>query len=190
MFEKLKFMIAAKKFFKMLGEDPNQPTANSVIVMQPWFLLKKVRKDSVFFQNDYLAADAMLMCCAYAKHYLKLCGVSDFIIADLQRKFKLVISSAGFVCGNELEEMVSNRVSFFGGLLEDRDKGMQAFMEETSLVFAHDLHHQKYVEYNAQSPLVVIGIFEQMRLEAEAKSFFKVAFDLMKEYLAVYAKGK
>lgn len=186
MFEKIKFAIATKRIFKSWGGNPNNPTINEMIVVTPIMLLSSRRKQSSLFSNKYVCADAAIITCAYVVKILKGTGAPDNIISDLKSKMVSAVQCEFLISKPELQELQKNRFSFFNSLLDEHEEDISPMIEEASLIFAHDLHHNKYVEYSKDSPLIILGIDKQLQIESETLAYFNIALKLVTDYLKQY----
>lgn len=186
MLEKLRFTIAMRKLFKSWGGDPTRPTINEMIIASPIMFISSIRNRSFIFSNKYVCADSILIICAYAIKILDGTGTPLEIITDLKSKTISAIQYEYDIPDGELIRMQKNRFDFFGTLLDDHEDDISPMIEEASLVFAHDLHYNRYVEYTSASPLIIMGIDKQNKIESETLAYFHTALKLVTDAIKQY----
>lgn len=90
---------------------------------------------------------------------------------------------ANSVC--QLDEMISNRISFYErvfasqGTIEQR---LQKLFTEFEFIIKTDIINQKYVPFKENSPLPVLGIPDDFMCQAEVQSFHNALPNLMAPY--------
>lgn len=188
MFKRLIFWYNSRQIYKVWNSTPKKTTINELIAAGPALQLRSLKRQSFVFKNNYVRADALIISCVYTTKALQLSGAPHKIISDLEQKFLALIQSECSVFGLELQKMQENRFPFFRKLLDEHVVDINPVLEEAALLFAHDMHHNKYVQYESTSPLVIMGIDKQMQLEYETRFFFKTAIETMNHYIELYFK--
>lgn len=183
MFELYKFKKTAKRLFKLWGSDTENATNAEMIVTTPVAYLALIRKKSSILQNKYVCVDAVIISCSFAIYMLKKSYAPQSVIDDIKNKMFSAIKSEYSIGEYELERMQRNRLTFFTDLLFESDGDPRPLMEEAALVFAHDLHHNMYIEYTKASPLIIMDIDKQMQIEFEAATYFKTTLNAIQRYL-------
>lgn len=183
MFQKLRITMNLKKIFKSWGGDPNHPAISEMIVASPFMVIMAQKKNSAIFSNKYVCADAALISCAFAANVLADLDGSEKIISDIKNKTMSTIRCLYSISDAELQKMQSNRLAFFSELLKESEPSLTPILEEAALVFTHDLHHEKYVEYTKNSPLVIVGIEEQFSINSQTVSFLNANLDVIINYI-------
>ena len=186
MFERIKFLVQARKVFFSWGGNPRRASFNEVIVSAPVLTAMSLSENSSIFSNKYVCADAVLIAVTYAGYHLEEAGAPQEMIIDLLAKTRFAIKDIFKIDESEAKELVQDRFVRFSMLLSENTNDVKPMIKEAQLLFAHDLHHDKYVEFGWDSPVVLVGFDKQFLIQSDTTRFFANAMPSIMETLDSY----
>jgi hypothetical protein len=101
----------------------------------------------------------------------------------MMRKCLLAIKGLYSVPIDDLKKMWNNHVEYFADLISEQDdmSDYTTIAEEAAMLFTYDLYRNTYVEFNSDTPILLVGFDKEFMIKTETFSFFKVMVPMIKE---------
>mgnify|MGYP000903206101 CR=1 FL=1 len=136
-----------------------------------------------------MLTDCALACVSYTLHAIYEKDEEMKLLDILQResfipKMLLAIHHLYDLDPDELDKLYKNRMESITKLEFDPiTQNLKNFVEEVGYLVAHDLHYNKYVEFNSQSALIINGFSKQMQIEMAINNYFKIMVPMITELI-------
>jgi hypothetical protein len=151
--------------------------ANKLVSVYKDFLKKN--KFSYLTKNKYCKYDGLLLLAFFTRNTLveeTNKNVEEFTTEYFDYTINLA-SSWLSIGKKEARDMFYNRVSLYNKIFCDPNRTYQEKMEscawELAQLVKYDISYGSYQEYSAPSPLMIMGIFEETRIQAEVFELIK-----------------
>ena len=157
---------------KVLKESNMDDRALFLIV---YFLLKQksVYQGKSLIHNNLACAEYVVASSAYFAE-------NTYIFKELESKVEIALKTFFGIRDSSLKN-VKERFNFYCRTYSK--SGLDAMINEIVLIIPHDLDKGYLVEYNEDSPLLLIGFSEQMFIEIETRASIKGLIDLVQTEL-------
>lgn len=176
MFDEMKMTRRITKIVQSWGGTPKSINRLEEFVIADIIMVQEYSKiKGSIFTNKYICADAALIVSFYTYDQFKQSYISSGICERLISMTKCAIEKVFSVNRDELDKIETNRRKYFLPLFVDNDDSTKATGEAINL-FCSEYHNSGFIEYNESSPLTLLDVFNQMRIEAEANDFFTRVF--------------
>lgn len=189
MFEKMKQKAIFREITLRCGCNANNPSLADKLIYTiiPFSII--IQNKAEIFCNKYVQADCAIACLSYILHSIYEEDKEMELMEVLRKeqfmaKLLLAINFIYKLDDGELKKLYKNRMESIQKFEFDPiSKNLPNFVEEVSYLVAHDLHYNKYVEFNSTSPLMLTGIFEQYKRETAVMDYFKVIIPMIEDAL-------
>lgn len=133
-----------------------------------------IKKNSKIFKNKYVCVDATIITMLYACYYMRECGVESQ--EELMRKCLLSLRSVYKIPIDELRNIWKNHLEYFNDLFAEQEdiQDLSVIAQKASSLFAYNLYYNSYIEFNSNTPSLILDFSKQMQIDFEARSYFRI----------------
>jgi hypothetical protein len=171
------------KISKYTGSNPKNPSIVHNIIYHIFLFLHRMKKQNSLFRNEYVCVDAALILMVYADYLFAPYSNRNSLTEEMMRKCLLAIKGLYSVPIDDLKKMWNNHVEYFADLISEQDdmSDYTTIAEEAAMLFTYDLYRNTYVEFNSDTPILLVGFDKEFMIKTETFSFFKVMVPMIKE---------
>jgi hypothetical protein len=171
------------KISKYTGSNPKNPSIVDNIIYHIFLFLHRMKKQNSLFRNEYVCVDAALILMVYADYLFAPYSNRNSLTEEMMRKCLLAIKGLYSVPIDDLKKMWNNHVEYFADLISEQDdmSDYTTIAEEAAMLFTYDLYRNTYVEFNSDTPILLVGFDKEFMIKTETFSFFKVMVPMIKE---------
>lgn len=149
-----------------------------------YFTKARMNQVGLIYNNKYISADAALITSYYVVERLRREGMPEWILEEYIENTMKAVSKCFNISLYEVLKNERRRKYLFAPYY--KESNINAVVEEAELLFSHELNSVGFVEFNKDSPIMLLGIMEKIKIEQETVIYFKNMFDMLSQALNDY----